>query len=604
MEAVRELVAQAEDLEAAGDLGTALQALEQAVNLAEQGEKKLRQQQRASEDNQGAQGSREESARDAFYAKLSLASLAVRCNLHGMSPDEVRKVDQVLAACCKAKDVADDNQLSAAFGLRGVLLSRAVGDFENAVEAFQQSLALNEENCDSLYCFATILDEVFQEKDEAANLYTKVLALQPGNVAVMNNFATLLIEKTRTAPPQERGPLLEQAKALLRRAQDEAPGFPAYNLACIAAQEVASSAHDQEHRAIAAQECRSWLMRAQQTGGIPDASILEEDEDLASVKGEPWFALAVMQAKHPKCFVLPFAGHFILLREPAGGVCSNSDQPTTSMQTSSENDNDGDIDIDNQDDEEGEGDMEMDQAKDAVDGAAMEGTTGWTVWNASYVILRFLETELAGKALPGYPALTGGAGAAWWKGKRVLDLSAGLGVLGIACAKLGANVVLTDIGAKQVATMEANVELNGLSKDQAVCAPLAWGDVQGFADLQTHFGPFDLVLASDLVYVGIRDGLLESLGATLQQAVQHDPKTSVLMSFEERQGRREREFLDQLCKVTSCEYTRVHDESLLRDIRETEQGNLASALAGLMIHEEPDFFMAMLRGIPTDDASK
>ena len=45
------------------------------------------------------------------------------------------------------------------------------------------------------------------------------------------------------------------------------------------------------------------------------------------------------------------------------------------------------------------------------------GTTGWTVWNASFVLLRYLEKHQA----------------TLLQGKSVLDVSGGLGLLAFAC---------------------------------------------------------------------------------------------------------------------------------------------------------------------------
>ena len=56
--------------------------------------------------------------------------------------------------------------------------------------------------------------------------------------------------------------------------------------------------------------------------------------------------------------------------------------------------------------------------------------TGWRIWNAAYVILRYLELVDTDEL----------------RGKRILDLSAGTGIVGIALACCGCNVTCTEIG--------------------------------------------------------------------------------------------------------------------------------------------------------------
>mmetsp|Transcript_12884 Transcript_12884/g.25005 ORF Transcript_12884/g.25005 Transcript_12884/m.25005 type:complete len:589 (+) Transcript_12884:217-1983(+) len=578
---VQELVDQAEAAESEGLFQEAFEALQEAVRISKP------------QGRSGAAGASKDQAQDRFIAQLAYCSFAVRVSLQSLEPEDVMQVDAMLKECCNARQIADDHQLSAAFGLRGVILSQAIGDFQTAMECFQQSLALNGANCDSLYCMASVLDEVLDEKEEAAKLYTKLLALQPDNVAVMNNFSTLLIEKSRKASPQDRAEALHQAKQLLRRAQDEAPGFPAYNLACIAAQEAANAEND-DQKSLACRDCSSWLKVAQRTGGIPEASMLEEDEDLESVRQEDWFKQAIVQAKHPDCFVTTFAGDCILLKEPSGGVCSNSDETMATNGPTTVSDDEVMVDVNVNDNNDKNG--EQAAAKPINRGEEIEGTTGWTIWNASYVLLRWLEADLNGKMPEGYLSVSGSQGAAWWKGKRVLDLSAGLGLLGIACAKMGANVVLTDVGSKQVKTMQENVALNGFGTEQVVCAPLAWGDEEAYNEIVTRYGPFDVVLASDLVYIAIRDKLFEPFAATIRQIVQ-EPATQLILGFEERQARAEREFFNELQKYVTMESHRVAEPEFLYDIRETnEEENITSAFAGLVMHEEPEFILASIRG--------
>ncbi|KAG8949974.1 hypothetical protein FRC04_008053 [Tulasnella sp. 424] len=78
-------------------------------------------------------------------------------------------------------------------------------------------------------------------------------------------------------------------------------------------------------------------------------------------------------------------------------------------------------------------------------------------------------------------------------GKHCLELGAGTGLVGIAAAKLGARVVVTDQG-PFVPIMETNVRLNGVD-NEVQALELNWGE-----PLPPNLGPVDIILAADCVY--------------------------------------------------------------------------------------------------------
>lgn len=85
------------------------------------------------------------------------------------------------------------------------------------------------------------------------------------------------------------------------------------------------------------------------------------------------------------------------------------------------------------------------------------------------------------------------------RGKRVLELGSGLGLVGLTCARCGAAaVVLTD---RDVDLMEAcarSIALNAF--DQVSCARLDWAEViSGVADVEA-LGTFDIILGADIIY--------------------------------------------------------------------------------------------------------
>ena len=80
-----------------------------------------------------------------------------------------------------------------------------------------------------------------------------------------------------------------------------------------------------------------------------------------------------------------------------------------------------------------------------------------------------------------------------FRDRRVLELGCGLGLPALVAARLGAEVVATDWAGDAIALLERNAARNG-TKVTAVTAD--WREPERFVAL----GPFDLVLAADVLY--------------------------------------------------------------------------------------------------------
>jgi predicted nicotinamide N-methyase len=79
------------------------------------------------------------------------------------------------------------------------------------------------------------------------------------------------------------------------------------------------------------------------------------------------------------------------------------------------------------------------------------------------------------------------------RGRRVVELGCGLAVPSLAAARAGAKVLVTDASAEALALVERNAEANGVRLDRAT---VDWMQ----PDELIRRGPFDLVLAADVLY--------------------------------------------------------------------------------------------------------
>eukprot|EP00884_Botryococcus_braunii_P000512 jgi/Botrbrau1/10461/Bobra.0133s0068.2 len=101
-----------------------------------------------------------------------------------------------------------------------------------------------------------------------------------------------------------------------------------------------------------------------------------------------------------------------------------------------------------------------------------------------------------------------------WKGKRVVELGCGTGLVGLVFAALGADVLLTD-KKTPLGMVRENVQLNAdliqRAGGRADCGELVWG-VTDVVSLGPHWQAPDFVVAADVVYM---QELFQPLLATL-----------------------------------------------------------------------------------------
>mmetsp|Transcript_18770 Transcript_18770/g.57933 ORF Transcript_18770/g.57933 Transcript_18770/m.57933 type:complete len:250 (+) Transcript_18770:968-1717(+) len=130
------------------------------------------------------------------------------------------------------------------------------------------------------------------------------------------------------------------------------------------------------------------------------------------------------------------------------------------------------------------------------------------------------------------------------RGRRVLDLGAGTGLVGLVAAALGACVTLVDVprvipllarNAAAYSTAGAPTAARDPSVPAAVeVRSLWWGDGPAMAQLMAERGPFDVVLCCEVVYQQPLN-VLEALRATIDTLLLR-PSGQVIFAYQHRDG--------------------------------------------------------------------
>ncbi|XP_068647017.1 uncharacterized protein [Aristolochia californica] len=124
------------------------------------------------------------------------------------------------------------------------------------------------------------------------------------------------------------------------------------------------------------------------------------------------------------------------------------------------------------------------------------GVTGAVMWDSGVVLAKFLEHAVE-------------TGMLLLRGKKVVELGAGCGLVGCIAALLGAQVILTDLP-DRLKLLKKNVEANveqGYAPGSATVAELEWGDDPD-CKLTEPMPDFDVIYS---------EGAVTDLLATLQQ---------------------------------------------------------------------------------------
>jgi predicted nicotinamide N-methyase len=146
-------------------------------------------------------------------------------------------------------------------------------------------------------------------------------------------------------------------------------------------------------------------------------------------------------------------------------------------------------------------------------------STGWLVWPVAIDFCKFLLS---------HPELV--------RHKRVLELGAGTGAVGLTCGFIGSSSVSISDLEECLPILQSNLDLNSdlvNPSSKITIGEIRWGcDAQLDRVLQVH-GTFDVIVGSDIIFHQ-PEAVLAALVNTISSA--STPETKVLIAYEDRAG--------------------------------------------------------------------
>ncbi|ETI48961.1 hypothetical protein F441_07077 [Phytophthora nicotianae CJ01A1] len=143
------------------------------------------------------------------------------------------------------------------------------------------------------------------------------------------------------------------------------------------------------------------------------------------------------------------------------------------------------------------------------------------------------------------------------KGKRVVELGCGPGLVGVVAAHLQPkSIVVTDGDPASVALTQHNIEVNELSKEICTADKYLWGDMEHHL-VRGH--NYDVILGADIVacpYASAFEALMTSLQAMA------GPETLVLLAYKKRQNSEEQFFesFEKMFEIEQIDRLELHPD--------------------------------------------
>lgn len=145
-------------------------------------------------------------------------------------------------------------------------------------------------------------------------------------------------------------------------------------------------------------------------------------------------------------------------------------------------------------------------------------STGLTIWRAADRLCEYMVAHQEA-----------------FRGRRVLELGCGLGVVAILLAKLqldNPQIVATDGDDKSMQLLQRNMHATGCADGNLVPAELLWStNPEELAPFLARFEPFDLVLAADVIY---DDAQVAPLCSTAAALLLRSPEARFYLAFARR----------------------------------------------------------------------
>ncbi|CAI2169472.1 20671_t:CDS:2 [Funneliformis geosporum] len=157
--------------------------------------------------------------------------------------------------------------------------------------------------------------------------------------------------------------------------------------------------------------------------------------------------------------------------------------------------------------------------------------TAETVWDTSLILSKYLEKQCDENKLN-------------FKGKKVIEVGAGKSIPSLASYILGASLVtITDVPSV-IPEIKKIIKLNGFENTNVFAKPLNWKDRKEHMSILINEGPWDYILAADVVWV---DYLIEHLVDTISE-LSTPSHTTLFLGHQTRTTRSDELLFDALEK--------------------------------------------------------